>query len=63
VISPYKISDTCPMVRSTDANDKGYIAGFEGPSCEEVGLLKIDVLGITMLDKVMSVADILAGVE
>ena len=63
VISPYKISDTCPMVRSTDANDKGYIAGFEGPSCEEVGLLKIDVLGITMLDKVMSVADILAGVQ
>ena len=63
VVSPYKISETCPMVRSTDSNDKGYIAGFEGPSCEEVGLLKIDVLGITMLDKVMSVADILAGVE
>ena len=63
VVSPYKISETCPMVRSTDANDKGYIAGFEGPSCEEVGLLKIDVLGITMLDKVMSVADILLGVE
>ena len=63
VVSPYKISQTCPMVRSTDANDKGYIAGFEGPSCEEVGLLKIDVLGITMLDKVMSVADILLGVE
>ena len=62
VVSPYKISETCPMVRSTDANDKGYIAGFEGPSCEEVGLLKIDVLGITMLDKVMSVADILLGV-
>jgi len=63
VVSPYKISQTCPMVRSTDANDKGYIAGFEGPSCEEVGLLKIDVLGITMLDKVMSVADILVGVQ
>ena len=63
VVSPYKISETCPMVRSTDENDKGYIAGFEGPSCEEVGLLKIDVLGITMLDKVMSVADILAGVQ
>ena len=62
VVSPYKISETCPMVRSTDVNDKGYIAGFEGPSCEEVGLLKIDVLGITMLDKVMSVADILLGV-
>ena len=63
VVSPYKISQTCPMVRSTDANDKGYIAGFEGPSCEEVGLLKIDVLGITMLDEVMSVADILVGVQ
>jgi len=41
VVSPYKISETCPMV---------------------IGLLKIDVLGITMLDKVMSVADILLGV-
>jgi len=63
VVSPMKISDMCPMVRSSDKSDVGYIAGFEGPSCEEVGLLKIDVLGITMLDKVMSIADILAGKE
>jgi DNA polymerase III alpha subunit len=53
------------MIKVTllDLKDQVYIAGFEGPSCEEVGLLKIDVLGITMLDKVMSVADILAGIE
>lgn len=63
VISPTKISEVCPMVRSTDINDRGYIAGFEGPSCEEVGLLKIDVLGITMLDKVMSISKILVGEE
>lgn len=63
VVSPYKISEICPMVRSIDENDKGFIAGFEGPSCEEVGLLKIDVLGITMLDKVMSISNILIGAE
>lgn len=59
VISPRPISQTCPMVRSTDKEDKNLLAGFEGPSCEDVGLLKLDVLGIRMLDKIMEVPKIL----
>ena len=62
VVSPEPISNVCPMVRSSDESDSGLVAGFEGPSCEEVGLLKLDVLGIRMLDKVMDVSKILLGV-
>jgi DNA polymerase-3 subunit alpha len=59
VVSPRPISETCPMIHSSDKEDKSRLAGFEGPSCEEVGLLKLDVLGIRMLDKIMEVPDIL----
>ena len=59
VISPRPISETCPMIHSSDKEDRSRLAGFEGPSCEEVGLLKLDVLGIRMLDKIMEVPNIL----
>jgi len=61
VVSPTPISDTCPMIRSASKGDTDLLAGFEGPSCEDVGLLKLDVLGIRMLDKIMEVPDILKG--
>lgn len=60
VVSPQPIYDVCPMV--IDKEGKDQLAGFEGPSCEDVGLLKLDVLGIKMLDKIMEVPDILTGV-
>jgi len=60
VISPQPIYDVCPMV--LDREEKNLLAGFEGPSCEDVGLLKLDVLGIKMLDKVMEISNILMGV-
>jgi|TARA_R110001583_G_scaffold49462_2_gene154932 DNA polymerase III subunit alpha len=60
VISPQPIYDVCPMV--LDREEKNLLAGFEGPSCEDVGLLKLDVLGIKMLDKVMEIPNILMGV-
>jgi len=59
VVSPAPISDICPMIRSSNVKEKDLLAGFEGPSCEDVGLLKLDVLGIRMLDKVMEVPCIL----
>jgi DNA polymerase-3 subunit alpha len=59
VVSPQPISEVCPMV--LDREEKGLLAGFEGPSCEDVGLLKLDVLGIKMLDKIMEVPNILMG--
>ena len=60
VISPQPIHEVCPMV--LDREEKDLLAGFEGPSCEDVGLLKLDVLGIKMLDKIMEVPNILTGV-
>jgi DNA polymerase-3 subunit alpha len=60
VISPQPIHKVCPMV--LDREEKDLLAGFEGPSCEDVGLLKLDVLGIKMLDKIMEVPNILSGV-
>jgi DNA polymerase III alpha subunit len=45
-----------------DREEKDLLAGFEGPSCEDAGLLKLDVLGIKMLDKVMEIPKILMGV-
>ena len=57
VVSPQPIYDVCPMV--IDKEGKGQLAGFEGPSCEDAGLLKLDVLGIKMLDKVMEMPGII----
>jgi DNA polymerase-3 subunit alpha len=59
VISNDPISKSCPMV--LDNKGKGMLAGFEGPSCEEVGLLKLDCLAIRGLDKVMDVVNIVGG--
>ncbi|NVM35966.1 MAG: DNA polymerase III subunit alpha [Candidatus Lokiarchaeota archaeon] len=59
VISSNPISKSCPMV--LDNKGKGMLAGFEGPSCEEVGLLKLDCLAIRGLDKVMDVVNIVGG--
>ena len=61
VVSPSSISETCPMIKPANKGETDLLAGFEGPSCEDVGLLKLDVLGIRMLDKIMEVPDILRG--
>jgi DNA polymerase-3 subunit alpha len=58
VVSQEPVSATCPMVLGKDGNQH---AGFEGPSCEEVGLLKLDCLAIRGLDKVMDVVNIVGG--
>ena len=49
------------MITPANKGETDLLAGFEGPSCEDVGLLKLDVLGIRMLDKIMEVPDILRG--
>lgn len=59
VVSSSPIRETCPMV--LDNKGKNMLAGFEGPSCEEVGLLKLDCLAIRGLDKVMDVVSIVGG--
>lgn len=61
VISPHPISQSCPMVLDKDGEHQ--LAGFEGPSCEDVGLLKFDCLGISTLDRLMDVVKIVGGDE
>jgi DNA polymerase-3 subunit alpha len=59
VISSHPISDSCPMVMDTQGQSQR--AGFEGPSCEDVGLLKLDCLAIRVLDRAMDIVKIAGG--
>ena len=57
VISPNPVSEVCPLVLDNEA--KALCAGFDGPSCEDIGLVKLDILGIATLDKVMTIQELL----
>jgi DNA polymerase-3 subunit alpha len=57
VISPEPLEEYCPMVY--DTKKKIVIAGMEMNDLEALGMLKFDILGIAMLDKIMGVRDIL----
>ena len=57
VISPSPLNEICPMVLDTKA--KQMLGGLEMQDMEDIGMIKFDVLGIAMLDKIMGVRDIL----
>ena len=57
VIAPEPLSDICPMV--LDNKTKQMVAGLEMYDLESIGMLKFDILGVAMLDKVMGVQQIL----
>lgn len=57
VISSHNLSDICPMIY--DTKNKTTIAGMEMQDLEAIGIIKFDILGVAMLDKVMSISDIL----
>ncbi len=57
VISNNKLGDICPMVY--DSKNKQQIAGMEMQDLESLGIIKFDILGVAMLDKVMTVSDLL----
>ncbi len=59
IISKDPISESCPMV--LDKQGENMLAGYDGPSCEEAGLLKFDCLAIRGLDKVMDVVKLVGG--
>jgi DNA polymerase-3 subunit alpha len=61
VISSHNLSDICPMIY--DTKNKTTIAGMEMQDLEALGIIKFDVLGVAMLDKVMSISDILLNGE
>lgn len=53
VISDKPLIETCPM--TYDKNEKTWIANMEMQCLENLGLLKVDILGIAMLDKIMNI--------
>jgi DNA polymerase-3 subunit alpha len=59
VISQEDLSDICPMVY--DSKNKQTIAGMEMQDLESLGVIKFDILGIAMLDKIMYISDILSS--
>ena len=61
VISSHDLSTVCPMIY--DTKNKTTIAGMEMQDLESLGIIKFDVLGVAMLDKVMSISDILLNGE
>lgn len=61
VISSEDLSSVCPMVY--DTKNKQAIAGMEMQDLESLGLIKFDILGVAMLDKIMTISDILQNGE
>jgi DNA polymerase-3 subunit alpha len=61
-ISSEPLHELCPMVY--DSKNSQLIAGMEMQDLENIGIIKFDILGIAMLDKIMTIQDLLIeGVE
>lgn len=56
-ISPTPLGEACPMVY--DSKNDQTIAGMEMQDLESLGIIKFDILGIAMLDKIMTIQDLL----
>ena len=55
VISSHDLNDVCPMVRDKRGSEK--IAGMEMNDLESMGHVKFDILGISLMDKMMGIRD------
>ena len=55
VIADSDLSTICPTVYDTKTNSK--IAGMEMEDLESIGVVKFDILGVAMLDKMMFISD------
>jgi DNA polymerase-3 subunit alpha len=56
-ITASPLSELCPMVY--DSKNDQLIAGMEMQDLELIGVIKFDILGVAMLDKIMTIKDIL----
>jgi len=61
VISHTPLKDICPMIY--DKKNKQMIAGLEMSDLESIGLVKFDILGVAVLDKIMGCINLLKGKE
>jgi DNA polymerase-3 subunit alpha len=57
VISDRSLASICPMIYDTKTEQT--IAGMEMQDLENIGIIKFDILGVAMLDKIMTIQDIL----
>lgn len=55
IVASINVDDIAPMVKSTRGEDK--IAGMEMGDLESVGLVKFDILGISLLKKISETVD------
>jgi hypothetical protein len=53
-ISSIPLAEVCPMIY--DSKTKQPIAGMEMQDLENIGIIKLDILGIALLDKVMDIS-------
>ena len=60
-ISSEPLSEICPMIY--DSRNKQLIAGMEMQDLESIGIIKFDILGVAMLDKIMTIQDLLSHNE
>jgi DNA polymerase-3 subunit alpha len=56
-ISSMPLNEICPMIYDTKTHQP--IAGMEMQDLESLGIIKLDILGIALLDKVMNISDLL----
>ena len=56
-ISANSLNEICPMIY--DSKNGQPIAGMEMQDLESIGIIKFDILGIAMLDKIMTIEDLL----
>jgi DNA polymerase-3 subunit alpha len=61
VISTQDLSVVCPMIYDSKTDQP--IAGMEMQDLEALGVIKFDILGIALLDKVMTISDLLKNGE
>ena len=60
-ISSKPLGEICPMVY--DSRNKQMIAGMEMQDLESIGIIKFDILGVAMLDKIMTIQNLLQNGE
>jgi DNA polymerase-3 subunit alpha len=60
VIGSENLADVCPMVY--DTKNKQMIAGMEMQDLESIGVIKFDILGVAMLDKIMDISQTLTEI-
>lgn len=56
-ISANSLNEICPMIY--DSKNDQLIAGMEMQDLESIGIIKFDILGVAMLDKIMTIEQLL----